>query len=78
MCRMPEFLATLVVYVVGVFLNYLVPSRVFEIVLNFASLESSLVGVYHRVPDCACVKQLNKAKQRMSVLNCLARPSLPG
>ncbi|MFP1591308.1 hypothetical protein ACLB1M_12525 [Escherichia coli] len=24
--------------VVGVFLNYLVPSRVFEIVLNFASL----------------------------------------
>ena len=31
-------LATLVVYVVGVFLNYLVPSRVFEIVLNFASL----------------------------------------
>lgn len=25
-------------YVVGVFLNYLVPSRVFEIVLNFASL----------------------------------------
>jgi len=31
-------LATLVVYVVGVFLNYLVPSQVFEIVLNFASL----------------------------------------
>jgi len=31
-------LATLGVYVVGVFLNYLVPSRVFEIVLNFASL----------------------------------------
>ncbi len=31
-------LATLVVYVVGVFLNYPVPSRVFEIVLNFASL----------------------------------------
>lgn len=31
-------MATLAVYVVGVFLNYLVPSQVFEIVLNFASL----------------------------------------
>lgn len=31
-------LATLGVYVVGVFLNYLVPSQVFEIVLNVASL----------------------------------------
>lgn len=31
-------LATLVVYVFGVVLNYLVPSQVFEIVLNFASL----------------------------------------
>jgi L-asparagine permease len=31
-------MATLVVYVVGVFLNYLVPAQVFEIVLNFASL----------------------------------------
>lgn len=31
-------LATLAVYVVGVFLNYLVPSQVFEIVLNIASL----------------------------------------
>jgi L-asparagine permease len=31
-------LATLAVYVVGVFLNYLVPSQVFEIVLNVASL----------------------------------------
>ncbi len=30
--------ATLGVYVVGVFLNYLVPSQVFEIVLNVASL----------------------------------------
>ncbi|XNM59085.1 hypothetical protein ACLK1S_09120 [Escherichia coli] len=30
MCRMPD-LATLVVYVVGVFLDYLVPSRVFEV-----------------------------------------------
>ena len=31
-------LATLVVYIFGVFLNYLVPSRVFEIVLNVAAL----------------------------------------
>ena len=31
-------LATLVVYVFGVFLNYLVPSQVFEIVLNVAAL----------------------------------------
>ncbi|MDF7680877.1 L-asparagine permease [Enterobacteriaceae bacterium ESL0689] len=31
-------IATLAVYVVGVFLNYLVPKQVFEIVLNFASL----------------------------------------
>lgn len=31
-------IATLGVYVVGVFLNYLVPHEVFEIVLNFASL----------------------------------------
>ncbi|HHA2250305.1 TPA: amino acid permease, partial [Enterobacter ludwigii] len=31
-------LATLAVYVVGVFLNYLVPSQVFEIVLNVASI----------------------------------------
>ncbi|PWW10838.1 L-asparagine permease [Mangrovibacter plantisponsor] len=31
-------LVTLCVYVVGVFLNYLVPSQVFEIVLNVASL----------------------------------------
>lgn len=31
-------LATLGVYVIGVLLNYLVPSQVFEIVLNFASL----------------------------------------
>ena len=44
-------LATLVVYVVGVFLNYLVPSRVFEIVLNFASGNHRFMGVYHRVPD---------------------------
>ena len=31
-------LATICVYIVGVFLNYLVPSQVFEIVLNVASL----------------------------------------
>lgn len=31
-------LATIAIYVVGVFLNYLVPSQVFEIVLNVASL----------------------------------------
>lgn len=31
-------LATIGIYVVGVFLNYLVPSRVFEIVLNLAAL----------------------------------------
>jgi len=31
-------LVTVCIYVVGVFLNYLVPSKVFEIVLNFASI----------------------------------------
>jgi len=31
-------LATLAVYIVGVFLNYLVPAQVFEIVLNIASI----------------------------------------
>lgn len=31
-------LATIGIYIIGVFLNYLVPSRVFEIVLNIASL----------------------------------------
>jgi L-asparagine permease len=31
-------LATLGIYVLGVFLNYLIPSRVFEVVLNIASL----------------------------------------
>ncbi|WP_058910104.1 L-asparagine permease [Entomohabitans teleogrylli] len=31
-------LVTIAIYAVGVFLNYLVPSQVFEIVLNFASL----------------------------------------
>lgn len=46
-------LATLVVYVVGVFLNYLVPSRVFEIVLNFARSALSRRG---RLSWCArCV-----------------------
>ena len=45
-------LATLVVYVVGVFLNYLAPSRVFEIVFELrVAGNHRFMGVYHRLPD---------------------------
>ena len=67
-------LATLVVYVVGVFLNYLVPSRVFEIVLNFASLGIIASWAFIIVARCACVKHLKKAKQRMSVFKLPGAP----
>ena len=47
-------LATLVVYVFGVFLNYLVPSRVFEIVLNVAALGIiASLGLYCGLPDAS-------------------------
>lgn len=47
-------LATLVVYVFGVFLNYLVPSRVFEIVLNVAALGIiASTGLYCGLPDAS-------------------------
>ncbi len=46
-------LATLAVYVVGVFLNYLVPSQVFEIVLNVASLGIIASGLYRGVSDAS-------------------------
>lgn len=47
-------LATLGVYVVGVFLNYLVPSQVFEIVLNVASLGIiASTGLYRGVSDAS-------------------------
>lgn len=46
--------ATLGVYVVGVFLNYLVPSQVFEIVLNVASLGIiASTGLYRGVSDAS-------------------------
>lgn len=50
-------LAILVVYVVGVFFNYLVSSRVFEIVLNFASLGIIVLWAFIIV----CQMRLRKA-----------------
>lgn len=71
-------LATLVVYVVGVFLNYLVPSRVFEIVLNFASLGIIASWAFIMVCQMRLRQAIKKAKPQTSVLNCLARLLPPG
>ncbi len=66
-------LATLVVYVVGVFLNYPVPSRVFEIVLNFASLGIIASWAFIMVCQMRLRRAIKKAKPQTSVLNCPAR-----
>ncbi len=55
--------ATLAVYVVGVFLNYLVPSQVFEIVLNIASLGIIASGASSWCVRCVCAKRLRKEKR---------------
>lgn len=49
-------LATLVVYIFGVFLNYLVPSQVFEIVLNVAALGIIASGPLLWCVRCVCAK----------------------
>jgi L-asparagine permease len=66
-------LATLVVYVFGVFLNYLVPSQVFEIVLNVAALGIIASWALSWSARCVCAKRLKKAKPLTSALSCLAR-----
>lgn len=63
-------LATLVVYVVGVFLNYLVPSRVFEIVLNFASLGIIASWAFIIVCQMRLRKAIKEGKAADVVLNC--------
>jgi len=55
--------ATLVVYLVGVILNYLVPSRAFEIVLNVASL--GIVSTWGFI--VVCQMMLRRAEQRGEV-----------
>jgi len=55
--------ATLVVYLVGVILNYLVPSRAFEIVLNVASL--GIVSTWGFIVICQMM--LRRAEQRGEV-----------
>lgn len=57
-------LATLAVYVVGVFLNYLVPSQVFEIVLNVASLGIIASWALSWCVRCVCAKRSRKEKRR--------------
>jgi L-asparagine permease len=56
-------LVTLVVYLVGVILNYLVPSQVFEIVLNIASL--GIVSTWGFI--VVCQMMLRRAEQRGEV-----------
>ncbi len=51
---------TLVVYLFGVVLNYLVPSQVFEIVLNIASL--GIVSTWGFI--VVCQMMLRKAQDR--------------
>lgn len=62
-------LATLGVYVVGVFLNYLVPSQVFEIVLNVASLGSLPPGALSWCVRCVCAKRSRKGKRQGQLQN---------
>ncbi|SQI92040.1 L-asparagine permease [Klebsiella oxytoca] len=72
-------LATLGVYVVGVFLNYLVPSQVFEIVLNgrFAG-HHRLVGIYCGVPDAPAQGDQRRQGPQTSASRCRERLLLPG
>jgi L-asparagine permease len=71
-------LATLAVYVVGVFLNYLVPSQVFEIVLTSLRWGLSRRGALSWCARCACVKRSRKGKRRTSASRCRGRRSPPG
>lgn len=71
-------LATLAVYVVGVFLNYLVPSQVFEIVLNVASLGIIASWGFIVVCQMRLRKAIKEGKQRMSASRCRVRRSPPG
>lgn len=67
-------LATLVVYVFGVFLNYLVPSRVFEIVLNVAALGI----IASRAFIVVCQMRLRKAiKEGKAADVCFKMPGAP-
>lgn len=61
--------ATLGVYVVGVFLNYLVPSQVFEIVLNVASLGSLPHGALSWCVRCVCAKRSRKESGKGQLQN---------
>lgn len=68
-------LATLGVYVVGVFLNYLVPSQVFEIVLNVASLGIIASRALSWCVRCVCAKRSRKGKRQRSASECRGRRS---
>ncbi len=61
--------ATLGVYVVGVFLNYLVPSQVFEIVLNVASLGIIASGALSWCVRCVCAKRSRKESGKGQLQN---------
>ncbi len=65
-------LATLVVYIFGVFLNYLVPSQVFEIVLNVAALGIIASGPLLWCVRCVCAKRSKKEKRLTSASSCRA------
>jgi L-asparagine permease len=71
-------LATLAVYVVGVFLNYLVPSQVFEIVLNVASLGIIASWGFIVVCQMRLRKAIKEGKRRRSASECRGRRSPPG
>ena len=57
------------IYVIGVVLNYLVPSQVFEIVLNIASLGIIASGIYHRLPDAPAQSRARRPRAAGLVQN---------
>ena len=57
------------VYVVGVFLNYLVPSQVFEIVLNVASLGIIASRALSWCVRCVCAKRSRKESGKGQLQN---------
>ncbi|MEJ1267750.1 hypothetical protein WDV93_11950 [Pantoea ananatis] len=59
-------LVTVGVYIIGVVLNYYVPSQVFEIVLNVASLGIISSWALSCFASYACVKRSKKARQTTS------------
>ena len=63
------------IYVIGVVLNYLVPSQVFEIVLNIASLGIIASRHLSSFARCACAKPCTKAARSRSRSECRARRS---